>query len=177
MSYKKTVVLKEFLGYLFIVILAIIFSLSVRIFIFEPYIVPTPSMEPTLMVGDRVIVNKLAYKINSIKRGDIVVFHSPLKKDLVKRVIAIEGDSITLTEEGDIYINGEKIVELYLPEKSNISYKNQTLVVGEDEVFVMGDNRNNSLDSRYFGPIPEDKVFGNVLFIYWPPSQWGRPNG
>jgi len=108
-----------------------------------------------------------------MKRGDIVAFHSPLeKKDLVKRVIAIEGDEITLTTEGEIFINGEKIVENYLPADQDIFYINQTVTVGKNELFVMGDNRNNSFDSRFFGTISEDDVFGELVMIYWPSSRW-----
>ncbi len=172
MSFKKTNFFKEFLSYFFIIILAIVFSISVRIFIFEPFIVPTPSMEPTLVVGDKVIVNKLAYKTASIKKGDLVVFHSLIvSKDLVKRAIALEGDKIALTDNGDIYINNKKIAEDYLPENYNITYSNQTLIVGEGKVFVMGDNRNDSYDSRYFGPISEEEIFGKVVFIYLPLSR------
>jgi len=172
MSFKKTNFFKEFLSYFFIIILAIVFSISVRIFIFEPFIVPTPSMEPTLLVGDKVIVNKLAYKTASIKKGDLVVFHSSIiGKDLVKRAIALEGDKITLTDNGDIYINKKKIAEDYLPEDYNITYSNQTLIVKEGKVFVMGDNRNDSYDSRYFGPISEEEIFGKVVFIYLPLSR------
>jgi len=172
MSSKKTNPFKEFLSYFFIIILAVIFSISVRIFIFEPFIIPTPSMEPTLLIGDKVIVNKLAYKMNSVKRGDIVVFHSSvLGKDLVKRAIALEGDKITLTDNGNIYINGKKITEDYLSEDYNITYNNQTLIIEKGKVFVMGDDRNNSYDSRYFGPIPKEEIFGKVVFIYLPLSR------
>jgi len=94
------------------------------------------------------------------------------KKDLVKRVIAVEGDEITLTSEGEIFISGEKISESYLPANQNIFYINQTVVVGEGDVFVMGDNRNNSFDSRFFGTIAEDDIFGKFVLIYWPPSRW-----
>jgi signal peptidase I len=166
-------ILKEFLVYFVIVLAAVISATLIRIFIFEPFIVPTPSMEPKLEVGDKVIINKLAYKFGHVKRGDIVAFHSPIeKKDLVKRVIAVEGDEITLTSEGEIFINGEKIVENYLPADQNIYYINQTVDVGENEVFVMGDNRNDSFDSRFFGTIPENDIFGKFVMIYWPPSRW-----
>jgi len=169
----KNKILKEFLGYAIVVLAAIISATLIRIFIFEPFIVPTPSMEPKLEVGDKVVINKLAYKFGSVKRGDIAAFHYPLEgKDLVKRVIAVEGDEITLTSEGEIFINGEKISESYLPADQNIYYVNQTVVVGEGEIFVMGDNRNNSFDSRFFGTIAEDGVFGKLAIIYWPPSRW-----
>jgi len=170
---KNKKILKEFLVYVIIILAAVISATSIRIFIFEPFIVPTPSMEPKLEIGDKVIINKLAYKFGPIKRGDIVAFHSPIEeKDLVKRVIAVEGDEITLTSEGEIFINGEKITEDYLPEDQNIFYINQTVVIDKGEIFVMGDNRNNSFDSRFFGTIPESDVFGKFVIIYWPPSRW-----
>ena len=125
------------------------------------------------MIGDKVIINKMAYKFGSIDRGDIVAFHSPLEeRDLVKRAVAMEGDEITMTSEDEIYINGEKITESYLPADQTVSYINQTVNLGEDEVFVMGDNRNNSFDSRFFGVIPEENIFGEFMIIYWPPSRW-----
>ena len=170
---RKRKIFKEFLIYVIIVLAAVVSATLIRIYILEPFIVPTPSMEPMLVVGDKVIINKLAYKFGSVKRGDIIAFHSPLEeKDLVKRAIAIEGDEITLTTEGEIFINGEKIVEDYLPSDQDIFYINQTVNVGKNELFVMGDNRNNSFDSRFFGTIPEDDVFGEFVIIYWPPSRW-----
>lgn len=170
---KNKKILKEFLGYAIVILAAVISATLIRIFILEPFIVPTPSMEPNLRVGDKVIINKMAYKFGTVERGDIVAFHSPLEqKDLVKRVIAVEGDEITLTSEGEIFISGEKISESYLPANQNIFYINQTIVVGEGEVFVMGDNRNNSFDSRFFGTIAEDDIFGKFVLIYWPPSRW-----
>jgi len=170
---KKRIILKEILMYTIVVLSAVVLATLIRVFIFEPFIVPSPSMDPTLKVGDKVIINKIAYKIGSIERGDIVAFHSPLEeKDLVKRAIAVEGDEITLTSEGEIYINGERITESYIQADQGVSYINQTVTLDEDEVFVMGDNRNNSFDSRYFGAIPGEDVFGEFLVIYWPPSRW-----
>jgi len=172
-SNKKNKVFKEFLIYAIVVMAAIVSATLIRVFVIEPFIVPTPSMEPSLNVGDKVLINKLSYKFTSVKRGDIIAFHSPIEeKDLVKRVIAVEGDEITLTSEAEIYINGEKIVEEYLSGSQDVSYINQTMEIGNNEVFVMGDNRKNSLDSRFFGEIPEDDIFGKFILIYWPPSRW-----
>jgi len=176
MSSKKEKIFKEILSYLLVIMGAAAFAISVRVFIFEPFIVPTPSMVPTLQVSDKVIVNKLAFKIKPIKRGDIVVFHSSIGKDLVKRAIALEGDEITLTDSGDVYINGEKINEEYVLKDYNVSYKNETIVVEKGKVFVMGDNRNNSYDSRYLGSISKEDVFGEVVFIYLPLTRFGRVN-
>ena len=171
---KANKVAREILGYITAIISAVIIAVLIRVFIFEPFIVPTPSMEPTLMVGDKVIINKLAYRFTSVKRGDIIAFHSTTEgdKELVKRAIAVEGDTVMLTSEGEIFVNGEKIDEDYLPEGFAMSYLNQEVTLGQDEIFVMGDNRENSFDSRYFGSIPESSVFGEFLVIYWPPSRW-----
>ena len=171
---KAKKIAREVAGYLIAIISAVVLAILIRTFIFEPFIVPTPSMEPTLMVGDRVIVNKLAYDFRSVKRGDIIAFHSPIEegKELVKRVIAVEGDEVSLTSEGEIFINGEKITEYYLPEEQNIKYLNQVITVGQGEIFVMGDNRNNSFDSRFFGNISEERIFGEFMAIYWPPTRW-----
>ena len=171
---KAKKVTQEILGYIIAIVSAVIVAVLIRIFIFEPFIVPTPSMEPKLMVGDKVIINKLAYRLGEVEKGDIVAFHSTTedKKELVKRAMAVEGDTIMLTSEGEIYVNGEKVTEYYLQPGQEISYLNQEVSVGEDEIFVMGDNRNNSYDSRYFGMIPEENVFGELLSVYWPPSRW-----
>jgi len=172
----KKNILKEFIGYLVVVVAAVAFSLTVRIFVFEPYIVPTPSMEPVLLVEDKVIVNKLAYRFGEVERGDLVVFHSPVEqgKELVKRAIGLPGDEVTLTTEGNIYINGTLLDEEYIAQDAGIVYENKTLILSSDEFFVMGDNRNNSLDSRYFGPIKEKDIFGKLVFIYWPPQRIKR---
>ena len=173
-SGKAKRVAREILGYIIAIVSAVIVAILIRLFIFEPFIVPTPSMEPTLLVGDKVIINKLAYKLGEVKNGDIIAFHSTTEgeKELVKRAIAVEGDRIVLTSEGEIYVNDEKVIEDYIQPGQDLSYLNQEFIVGPDEIFVMGDNRNNSFDSRYFGMIPEENVFGEFLIVYWPPSRW-----
>ncbi len=171
---KTKKVVREIQGYAIAIISAVIVAVLTRVFIIEPFIVPTPSMEPTLIVDDKVIINKLAYKFTDVKRGDIIAFHSNTEddKELVKRAIAVEGDTVMLTSEGEVFVNGEKAEEDYLPVGMTLSYLNQELTLGKNEIFVMGDNRKNSFDSRYFGTIPEDDVFGKFLIIYWPPSRW-----
>jgi len=167
---------KEFLGYIIVAIIAAVFSITLRIFIIEPYIVPTPSMTPTLLVSDKVIVYKLEYRLKPVRRGDIIAFYSPLeKKNLVKRAIGLENEEITLTRSGDVLINGKKISEPYLPDNVVASYEDKSYRINENELFVMGDNRNNSADSRVFGSISLDKVFGKIIFIYGPFSRFGKP--
>jgi signal peptidase I len=176
-SKSKKNIFREFLGYFIVAIIAAVFSITLRLFIIEPYIVPTPSMTPTLLVSDKVIVYKLEYKLKPVKRGDIIAFYSPIeKKNLVKRVIGLEGEEITLTRSGDVLINGKKLSEPYLPENFSASYEDKSYKINENEIFVMGDNRNNSADSRVFGPISLDKVFGKIIFIYGPLSRFGKPD-
>jgi signal peptidase I len=164
---------KELLSYLIVILCAALVSILFRIFLFEPFIVPTPSMEPTLMVNDKVIVNKFSYKYFGIERGDLIVFHSPVDedKDLVKRAIAFEGETVTLKEDGSIYIDDKKLEKDFYHSYDKPVYAEQSFKIGKNEIFVMGDNRNNSYDSRYFGPIMKTEVFGKVFFVYWPFSR------
>lgn len=161
---------REFLSYVIVIFFAALVSILFRVFFFEPFIVPSPSMESTLMVQDKVIVNKFSYKFTGIKRGDIVVFPSPVdeSKDLVKRAIAFEGETVKLGKDGIIYINDKPIEKDYYTGNSPPEYTGQTFKIGKNEIFVMGDNRNNSYDSRYFGSIQKTDVFGKVFMIYWP---------
>lgn len=174
---KKGSKFREFLGYLIVAVIAALFSIIIRIFVIEPFIVPTPSMSPTLLVGDKVIVNKLAYKFSDINRGDIIAFYSSIEdeKGITKRVIALEGETIYIDPDGDIYIDDQILEEPYLPDNVIENYQESTIILGEDEYFVMGDNRNNSADSRFFGPIDEETVFGKVVFIYGPINRIGIP--
>jgi signal peptidase I len=163
---------REFLSYILVIFFAALISILFRVFFFEPFIVPTPSMETTLMVQDKVIVNKFSYKFTGIKRGDIIAFHSPVEgKDLVKRAIAFEGETITLGTDGIIYINDKPIEKDYYTGNTPPKYTGQTFRIGKNEIFVMGDNRDSSYDSRYFGPIVQTDIFGKVFMIYWPPSR------
>ena len=173
MSSKGKKNFKEFLSYFIVIVIAATLAMFFRIFLFEPYIVPTSSMETTLNVSDRVIVNKIAYRLDEIKRGDVIVFHSPTEpgKDLVKRAIAFEGEELTLNPDGALLINDKVLIEDYLPPGSQYVYESISFIIGQNEIFVMGDNRINSYDSRNFGTIDADLVFGRVLFIYWPPSR------
>lgn len=175
MKNKKNI-FKELLGYIIVAAIAAVISITLRIFVIEPFIVPTPSMSPTLLVGDKVIVNKLEYEFTSVKRGDIVAIYSPLeKKNLVKRVIGISGETISFSEDDFVYIDGNKLEEPYLPESVIPAYEVKTYKLGSNEFFVMGDNRNNSADSRVFGPISIEKIFGKVIFIYGPFPRISKP--
>ena len=138
-------------------------ALLVEAFLIQAFWIPSPSMEPTLDVGDRVLVNKLSYRFHDVNRGDVVVFERPPGastgqndeiKDLIKRVVAVGGDTIE-AKEGDVYVNGGRIDEDYL-EPGTPTDNLPLTTIPDGHVFVMGDNRTNSEDSRIFGPIDED---------------------
>ncbi len=133
------------------------------------YLVPSGSMEPTLMPGDKVI----AFRIDGIKRRDIVVFFNPLKKGeiLVKRVIGLPGETIEIMN-GKVFINGKPLTEPYIKEPP--SYYLRPIKIPPKSYFVLGDNRNNSEDSSVYGPVPRSLITGKDVFIYWPPSRWGK---
>jgi signal peptidase I len=130
------------------------------------------SMEPTLHTGEFVIVNKLAYKFGAPALGDIIVFHFPRDPDqeYIKRVIGLPGDQVTI-KDGKVYVNGQEIVEPYIA--ASPVYPGNSWQVPEDQLFVLGDNRNNSSDSHNWGTVPMDYVVGKALFVYWPLDSWG----
>jgi signal peptidase I len=155
-------------------------ALLVEAFLIQAFWIPSPSMEPTLDVGDRVLVNKLSYKFHDVNRGDVVVFERPPGastgqngeiKDLIKRVIAVGGDTIE-AKEGNVYVNGEQIDEGYLEPGTPTDNLPLTTIPG-DQVFVMGDNRTNSEDSRIFGPIDEDAIVGRAFIRVLPITDIG----
>ncbi|WNQ13710.1 signal peptidase I [Paenibacillus aurantius] len=153
--------------------------LLIRFFVFAPFIVEGPSMEPNFYTGERLIVNKIIYTIRKPHRGEVVVFHAPQEKDYIKRVIALPGETIKI-EKGKVYINNEELKEPYIQEAIdkyfkennadyNANYKEMTIPDGE--IFVMGDNRVNSTDSRMIGPVAYEKIIGRADIIFWPLSK------
>lgn len=152
----------------------------IRWFIFAPFIVDGPSMEPNFHTGERLIVNKIIYTIRHPERGEVVVFHAPSGVDYIKRVIALPGEKIKI-QNNKLFINGEELNEPYIQEaideKSKLgkSYNTdfQETTVSEGTVFVMGDNRLNSTDSRAIGPVTYDKIVGRADVRFWPLSKTG----
>ena len=128
-----------------------------------------PSMQPNLHEGEYTIVDKIAYQLHAPERGDIVVFERPGQPDLIKRVIGLPGETIEI-RGGQVFINGSPIAEPYITTPATDSMGPQTLE--PDHYFVMGDNRNNSSDSRSFGPISAQVIVGRAWIIYWPPPNW-----
>ena len=146
----------------------------VRPFVVEAYRIPTESMVPTLEVGDRVLANKFIYHFTEPERRDIVVFDSVDEDDqtLIKRVVGLAGDEIQV-QGGVLYVNDEAQEEPYLNDADQFrSYYGPT-VVPEGHIFVMGDNRGNSADSRVFGPLPLENLKGEAFMRFWPVSKIG----
>ncbi|HBX68321.1 MAG TPA: signal peptidase I [Chloroflexi bacterium] len=129
------------------------------------------SMVPTLNNGEFVMVNRLAYKFGAPKHGDVVVFDYPRdpQQEYIKRIIGLPGDFISI-KNGYVYVNGLQLIEPYIAAAPRSQGE---WTVPEDHIFVLGDNRNNSQDSRSFGFVAFDQVIGKALFIYWPPTNWG----
>jgi signal peptidase I len=151
---------------------ALAVALVVKTFLVQAFFIPSLSMYPTLDVGDRVLVNKLSYKMHDVHRGDLVVFERPpgqtasAIKDLIKRVVGLPGDTLE-SRNGSVYVDGKKLDEPYLPAGvTTESLPRQQIPAGR--VFVMGDNRSNSSDSRVFGPIDEDTIVGRAFVRVWP---------
>jgi signal peptidase I len=128
------------------------------------------SMNPTLQDGEYILVNRLAYKIGNPVRGDIVVFSFPMdpRQDLIKRVIGLPGESISV-QDGKVMINGIPLEEPYIAAPP---IYNGTWEVPEGQLFVLGDNRNESKDSHEWGLLPMENVVGRAILIYWPPPEW-----
>jgi signal peptidase I len=128
------------------------------------------SMRPTLQDGEYILVNKLAYKFSEPVRGDIVVFKFPInpEEDLIKRIIGLPGDTIAI-QDGVLSVNGAAVDEPYI---NAPPVYNGTWQVSEGELFVLGDNRNDSRDSHQWGLLPIENVIGRAVLIYWPPEDW-----
>ena len=126
-----------------------------------------PSMEPSYFDRDRIVVSKVSYFFGDVERGDVIVFPAPLspEEDYIKRVIGLPGDRIRVTG-GYVYVNDVPIDEPYI--KSPPLATMHEMIVPEDSVFVMGDNRNVSSDSRSWGALPSDDILGKAVFVYWP---------
>jgi len=176
---------------------ALVIAVVIKTFLVQPFWIPSESMLPTIEVNDRVMVNKLAYNWSDPERGDIVVFRDPAepeideslpeavirsvleaigirtrgRDDLIKRVIGLPGETLII-ENGKMVVDGVKIAEPYLA-PDTIMNDEGPFVVGSNQVFLMGDNRQFSFDSRRFGPIEQDTLVGRAFVTIWPLSNFG----
>ncbi|MBT8241085.1 MAG: signal peptidase I [Acidimicrobiia bacterium] len=154
---------------------AVAVAIILRTFVFQAFFIPSESMEITLFEDDRILVNKVSYRLHDVNRGDVVVFRRPDDqpgdiRDLIKRVIALPGEAVE-GRNSSIYINDQLLVEPYLNGDRFGDFGPVT--VPEGELFMMGDNRDQSLDSRRFGTIDEDRVIGRAFFLFWPFDRMG----
>ena len=169
--------LKSLASFLAVVVVGVVLALGIRAFVAEIYEVPTGSMMDTVQPGDRLIGEKISYRFRDPEPGEVVTFEDPEGSGqiLLKRVIATEGQTVEV-KDGLVYVDGEALEELYVGDEvtepipfdgegGGISYP---YVVPEGYVWVMGDNRSNSRDSRYFGAIPVDSVTSRAVVIFWP---------
>jgi len=152
------------------VVLAVVLAALLRMFIIQPFYIPSASMEPTLLINDRIIVNMLIYRFHPPQRGDVIVFRYPLdpSRDFIKRLVAFGGETVEV-RNNNLIINGVRIVEPYLPHEVMADYG--PFSVPQGSYFVMGENRKNSDDSRDWGPLPKRNIIGKAFLIYWPPGR------
>ena len=167
------------LEWLVIVVAGLSVALLVRTSVLQAFYIPSESMVPTFEIDDRVVVDKLSSRFRPIRRGSIVVFQRPARsvgggtEDLVKRVIAMAGDTVE-GRGGTVYLNGKALDEPYLRVAAS-TYNLPATTIGKGDLWVMGDNRDNSADSRVFGPIRVTSVVGRVVVRAWPPGRIGLP--
>ncbi len=167
----KNNLLKEIRSYAIIIVAAVLVAVFVNTFIISNTRVPTGSMENTIMCGNRLFGNRLAYKTHKPKRGDVVIFKFPDdetgKTNYIKRVIGLPGETVNIVD-GVVYIDGKELKEDYLKEKPQGSFG--PYEVPEKSYFVMGDNRNNSSDARFWENtyVTEDKIIAKAVIKYWP---------
>ncbi len=152
------------------VVVAFVLAQVIMVSVAQAFQVEQYSMEPTLLPHDRVLVDKLSYRLRGPRRGDVVVLRYPLnpQRNYIKRIVALPGDRVEI-RDGRLLVNGTPVAEPYLNGTPQGSFGPVT--VPQDAVFVLGDNRNNSEDSRAFGPLRTELIVGQALLIYWPPAR------
>ena len=155
------------------VAIAVILAVVIRFFLFQPFYIPSGSMEPTLKPDDRIIVNKFTYRFSQPKRGDVMVFKYPRdpKRDFIKRVVGLPGENLEI-KDSVVYINKKAVPQPFLDPGLRFGSFGP-VDIPDGNYFMMGDNRNNSEDSRVWGTLPRENIVGKAMFIYWPLSRIG----
>jgi signal peptidase I len=155
-------------------VVSVAISAFIIIFLYQPVRVEGTSMLPVLEDQDRLFINKIAYRMGDIHPGDVVVFQYPRDrtKSYIKRVIALPGDRLRI-DHGDVYVNGARLPEPYVPNRFADDRSQPEMVLPPHDYFVMGDHRSISSDSRDFGPVDRDLIYGKAVFVYWPMEQMG----
>jgi len=157
------------------IVIAFVLAFLIRTFVVEAFYIPSGSMRPVFQIGDRIMAYKLLYELRDINRGDIIIFKYPLnvRKNFVKRAIGLPDDEVLIRNK-KVYINGKLLNESYVVHSDswNSGFPRDEygpIKVPSNSLFVMGDNRDSSEDSRYWGFVPEDNLIGKAFLIYWPP--------
>jgi signal peptidase I len=155
-------------------VVSIAISAFIIVFLYQPVRVEGTSMLPVLEDQDRLFISKIAYRVGDIHRGDVVVFQYPRDhtKSYIKRVIALPGDTLRI-DRGQVYVNGKAIQETYVPRRYTDDKSQAEMVLPPREYFVLGDHRSVASDSRDFGPVDRDLIYGKAAFVYWPMEQMG----
>ena len=179
--------LRGFLEWISVIGVALAVAIVIRVFLLQQFYISGPSMETTMFSDNRVLVNKLAYRLGEIDRGDVVVFDRAIPNgneiqhdDLIKRVIALGGETVSISK-CVVYIDGVELPEPYLPKRDTemtdpadrcSTVDMEEIILENDEIFLMGDNRPQSFDSRMFGPIKKDLIIGQAFVLLWPLSEF-----
>lgn len=157
-------------------LISVILAVLVILFLYQPVKVEGTSMMPALVDQERIFINKFVYKlgIGDVQRGDLVVFWFPIdpSKSYIKRVIGVPGDTIAV-ENGQVLVNNRVIQEDYILDEYRDRMSMSPTRVGPDEYFVLGDHRNSSNDSRSWGAVPRNYIYGKAVFVYWPLDKLG----
>ena len=157
--------------------LSVLIAVVLIVFIYQPVKVEGTSMMPALHDQERIFINKFTYRfgIGNIQRGDTVVFWFPMdtSKSYIKRVIGLPGDVVEI-DRGVVMVNGKLLAEDYVPEEYRDYQSHPPLRMGPDEYYVLGDHRSSSNDSRAWGSVPRQNIYGKAVFVYWPLDQMGR---
>lgn len=155
-------------------LIAIGLALVIIVFLYQPVKVEGTSMAPLLSDQERIFINKFVYRFEPIERGDVVVFWYPLDhtKSFIKRVVGLPGETVEI-RQGSLYVNGKVIPEPYVPPQYEDSSDFGPKTVPKDSFFVLGDHRISSNDSRVFGPVPSQFIYGRAVFAYWPVDHFG----
>lgn len=179
--------LRSILEWFSVIGVALAVAIVIRVFLLQQFYISGPSMETTMFSDNRVLVNKLAYRIGNIDRGDVVVFDRAIPNgnevqhdDLIKRVIALGGETISISK-CIVFIDGVELPEPYLPKRDTeltdpadrcSTVDMEATKIEADEIFLMGDNRPQSFDSRMFGPIKKNLIIGQAFVLIWPMNSW-----
>jgi signal peptidase I len=174
-SQRRCAPLPGVLGWLRDVVISLVIAGFVIVFLYQPVKVEGTSMMPGLGDQERIFINKFVYRLQSIDRSDIVVFHYPRdpSKSYIKRIIGLPGDHVRI-DDGVVYVNGQRLEEPYVPPAFEDGRSYPRILVPPHAYFVLGDHRNLSNDSRDFGPVEERYMYGKAVFAYWPVAKVGK---